>query len=205
MPSMPKIIVENSAPSQGRPAEAVRWSAPLVIKEGATSAIDIGCGRLRNLPILKNKFRELCLFETRRQIERQNLIKLQSKTISVVSWEERGSASRMFDAAFLISVLHIVPSMRTRRALTKFAVDRLAPGGFLITDVPNHETYYARRCSTENQHLDGYLMRWGESSYTFYKNFSAVEFDQFILLDQRLSLFAKHSYDKHIIRIWRKV
>ena len=81
---------------------------------------------------------------------------------------------------------------------------KLFPFGYLVIDVPCQENYYRHKCTAENVFNDGWVM--GNGTYrTFYKNYSAKELDS--LLNKRFSLeqFKKVWFDKHIIRIMKKI
>jgi len=77
------------------------------------------------------------------------------------------------------------------------------PGGFIVVDVPQSETYYNRRRLKLSRYRDGYLLRWG-SYYTFYKSFYKKDLDAMFIAVPELNLFQKTWYSKHLIRIWRK-
>jgi hypothetical protein len=76
--------------------------------------------------------------------------------------------------------------------------------GLILVDVPTHETYYARRCNEENQHLDGWVM--GKGQYrTFYKNFTAKQIDDFIRKSASFQKIDANSQIKHVTRIFKKM
>src|SRR5205814_5221487 len=108
-----------------------------------------------------------------------------------------------YEAIFLISVLHIIDKPRIRKSLVRLAHEKLKSGHFLVTDVPTGEAYYRQRCTSENRFGDGWVM--GTASVkTFYKNYSALEFDRLVTSDTTFTLFRKISVDHHIVRIWQR-
>ena len=108
----------------------------------------------------------------------------------------------IYDAIFFISVLHIIPDPRYRQNLVKLAAAKIRPGGFIVVDVPQSETYYIRRLDKLPRYKDGYLLRWG-GHYTFYKNFYCAELDAMFMKIPGIQLFRKIHYCKHLIRIWK--
>jgi hypothetical protein len=198
----PDIRVESSAPSQRRSAFSVRWSAPILAEEGVTSVADFGSGTLRNLREQEKNFDEIALVETeircktlRGGIAGKNHIRLQSTKV----YQEDHT---VYDAIFFISVLHIIPDPKYRQKLVKMAAGKIRPGGFIVVDVPQSETYYNRRLRKLPRHKDGYLLRWG-NHYTFYKSFYCEELDAIFEKIKGIRLFKKVHYCKHLIRIWQ--
>ena len=103
----------------------------------------------------------------------------------------------------MVSVLHIIPEPRYRQRILRSAVKKLNPGGFIVVDVPQSETYYNRRRGALLRYKDGYLLRHGKY-FTFYKSFYSQELDSmFHRAGRGLELFEKIGYTKHLIRIWR--
>jgi SAM-dependent methyltransferase len=197
------IRVENSAPSQRRPAQSVTWAAPLLKNQGVESIVDFGCGRLRNLKSLQEFFANITLVDTEIQCGRIERDFPEVKSENLVDSQSFFSENKKFDAFLCISVLHIVPIYALRRKIIKKAFDSLNEGGFFVTDVPSSETYYARKKDTLPKYRDGMLLGAGQVR-TFYKNFSAKEFDEMISDSSKFSFWKKYGQDKHIIRIWRR-
>jgi hypothetical protein len=198
----PNIRVENSAPSQRQSAFSVRWSAPILAKEGVINIADFGSGALRNLHVQERIFHEITLVETevrcktlRPSLAGKNHVRLQSTK----AFHDDNST---YDAIFLIAVLHIIPDRNYRQKIVKLAAAKIRPGGFMVVDVPQSETYYIRRFAKLPRHKDGYLLRWG-SHYTFYKNFYCAELDEMFAKIAGIQLFRKVHYCKHLIRIWK--
>lgn len=202
-PNGPDIRVESSAPSQIRPAFSVRWSAPMLRKAGIKSVVDFGAGTLRNLPILERHFDEITVVETKKRCASLKPKLDRKNHISLFSNHDFRNGHRSYDALFLVCVLHIVPCPRERLRIVRLAAERIRPGGFIVVDVPQSETYYNRRKAHLLGHNDGYLLKWGRH-FTFYKSFYADELDGLFTTAGELPLFAKTWYPKHLIRIWQK-
>lgn len=198
----PDIRVESSAPSQKRSAFSVRWAAQLLAKEGATKIADVGSGRLRNLRIQERSFDEITLVETRKGCDSLHSSVVGKNHLRLLSSEDFLADDAKYDAAFFISVLHIIPDSKLRQKLIRGTAKKIRPGGFLVVDVPQGETYYTRRAQQLPRYRDGYLLRRGDH-YTFYKNFHSEELDSMFTRMPGIQLFKKVHYCKHLIRIWK--
>lgn len=198
------IRVENSAPSQPRSAYSVRWAAPILVDEGVARIADIGSGLLRNLSVQGRHFDEVALVETPRRCEMLRPEVVGKNHVLLQPTKEFENAPEKYDAVFLISILHTIPSPRNRQRIVNMAIRKIRVGGFIVVDVPQSETYYNRRRDKLQIHNDGFLLRWG-AHYTFYKNFYRSELDAMFLRNKSMELFRKIHYCKHLIRIWKKV
>ncbi len=203
MPSKYHIQVENSAPSQGKPAKSVYWAISVLGNAKIKSVVDLGCGRLRNLPPLQDHYKNITLVDTKLQCARivknvPDVPYIRLKTIEEFTAEEN-----TYDAIFLISVLHVIDKLSVRKELLTLASRKLNSFGFLVVDVPNGIQYYRVHCTPQNKYKDGWVMGSGNVK-TFYKNFYAVELDRLINSSSSFRLYKKVWFDKHIVRIWQK-
>lgn len=197
-----KIVVENSAPSQVKPAKSVVWACNL-LKNDKFNVADIGCGRLRNLVTLNSSFSSLVLVDTKNQCERIRNSKQNIGSSELLDFETFISRDDKFDVVFIICVLHIIPDIAERKRILDQACIKLKENSFLVIDVPSGVNYYRKRMSSENKYKDGYL--FGSSSIkTFYKNYHRIELDKFVTKNRPLSLYRKTYFDKHLVRIYRK-
>lgn len=202
MPQKFIIQVENSAPSQSKPAKSVRWAAPLLRSEGVRSIADLGCGRLRNLRVMTKNFRNITLVDTQIQCNRIAGTLPHIHGIRLLPVEEFERDRSTYDAIFIVSVLHIIPKPNARRDLLRLAASKLNDPGIIVIDVPSGERYYRQHCTSENKYRDGWTMGSG-SIRTFYKNFYSTELDSLVQSCTGLQLSLVKSEDKHLIRIWR--
>jgi len=197
------IRPHNSAPSQGQSAYSVRWALPILAENNVARVADYGCGRFRNLKILQNEFDEVDLIELPAQVKRIKELLPSSNSLKLFSSDEFLNSSKKYDAIFLISVLHTMPSIIMRRHILRRCGEKLKKGGFLIIDVPQSETYYLRRQREFRPYKDGWLMKRG-NSYTFYKNYYSEELDDMTEKCASCKIYKKVRYCKHLIRIWQK-
>lgn len=198
-----KIVVENSAPSQGKPAKSVAWASEILKNLGVTRLVDIGCGRLRNLATLRRFFSDITLVDTKLQCGRIENLLPKSSRIKLLDNEQFKNSRQKFNAAFLISILHVIPDLASRNALLSLAINKTYKSGYIVIDVPSGERYYRQKCTPKNKYRDGWLMGNG-TTRTFYKNYTATELDAFLTNDNPLELFRKVWFDKHIVRIMKK-
>lgn len=203
MKSKYKIQVENSAPSQTQVAKSVVWASEKLASVGVAHVVDIGCGKLRNLKVLEKSFPQITLVDTELQCGRISDLVPTRKGVRLLSTKEFEAAHGKYHAIFFISVLHIIDKPRTRKKLILLVHDKLKSGGYLVTDVPTGEAYYRKRCTSENKYGDGWVMGTGNVK-TFYKNYSAPEFERLITSNTTFTLHDKLSIDHHIIRMWQK-
>lgn len=198
-----KIVVENSAPSQVKPAKSVAWASKILKNLGVTRVVDIGCGRLRNLGTLRKFFGHITLVDTKLQCTRIKDLLPKSSSVELLDNEQFTISRKKFNAAFLISILHVIPDIEMRNAVLSLAINKIYKSGYVVIDVPSGVSYYRQKCTYENKHQDGWVMGIG-STRTFYKNYTTKELDAFLTSDNRLELFRKVWFDKHIVRIMKK-
>ena len=200
-----KIIVrvENSAPSQSKPAKSVSWATDILRNNGVNEVVDLGCGRLRNLKVLKEGFKSITLVDTLLQCQRIRDEVKKNKKVKLLSNIEFVKENKKYDAIFMISILHTIPIIKERKNLISLAISKLKLNGYLIIDVPTGVTYYRNRCTGENKYKDGYLMGNGNIK-TFYKQYFAAELDKLLTESNQLKLFKKIYFDKHLTRIMVK-
>jgi trans-aconitate methyltransferase len=203
MPPKYRIQIENSAPSQGKPARSVCWATSILKAEGVTSVVDLGCGRLRNLRTLQDHFDDITLVDTKLQCIRVANGGANLSSARLMTIDEFKAEDRTYDAIFLISVLHVLDKISIRKellALTRFKLNNL---GFLVVDVPSGIQYYRVHCTPENQFRDGWVMGSGNIK-TFYRNYYAQELDRLVSSSTSFHLYKKTWFDKHLVRIWQK-
>ena len=194
------ILVENSAPSQGKPAKSARWASEILQNLGIYNVADLGCGRLRNLIIFENHFSEITLIDTDLQCDRIRGLTPEVENIKLITSSIFQEEQKLYEAIFLISVLHIIPEPKMRSDLLDLAISKLTRPGFLIVDVPTGISYYRHKCTNDRKYSDGYVMGHGRHR-TFYKNFHAKDLDALLSMNDQLKLYKKVYFDKHLVRI----
>lgn len=139
-----KIRTHLSAPSQRRPAACVSYYAPVLRELGATHVADFGRGRLRNRSVLKDHFDRVDYIEQPELIEKI-CDQVKSNSERVICYDEWILERTLYDAIFLIFVIHTIPSITYRKRIIFEIKRRIRKGGFLLVAVPQSETYYNRR------------------------------------------------------------
>lgn len=203
MPLKYNIQVENSAPSQGKPAKSVYWAASILKTENVKSVVDLGCGRLRNLKPLQDHFKDVTLVDTKLQCARIAGVDANLSRARLMPIDEFIKEDCTYDAIFLISVLHVLDQRALRRELLTLAKAKLRKFGFLVVDVPSGIQYYRVHCTPENKYRDGWVMGAG-SIKTFYRSYHAKELDKLVISSTAFELYKKTWFDKHLVRIWKK-
>jgi hypothetical protein len=203
MPKKFNVVVENSAPSQVKPAYSVETSSAILRDQGVKNIVDFGCGRLRNLSIFRKHFSQITLVDTKLQCERISSLFQSSPNLKLFPESQFLISHEKYDAIFVISVLHIIPNPQLRRHILSVLTTMLSTPGYLVVDVPTAERYYRHHQKEENKYQDGWVMGSGPN-YTFYKNFVSIELDKLVQSTTGLNIFQKIQRDKHLIRIWHK-
>lgn len=196
------IQIEYSALSQKISAYSVRWASKCLAKQGVTNVAEVGCGRLRNLSVLREYFETVDLVETNNQIKKIRDLVPESNAVNLLSNEEFEKQNTKYDAIFLISVLHTLPYKIDRAKILQVCESNLNNGGILVLDVPQSETYYNRRRSTSRKFNDVWLIRHGDR-YSFYKSYFRAELNNFVRDSTTLELVTPTFYSKHLISLWR--
>jgi len=197
------ITVENSAPFQKKTAKSVTWAAEILRDLGVTRVVDIGCGRLRNLKVFQTFFSHITLVDTELQCKRTKDLVPKLEQVRLIDTERFMQYKNKFHAAFLISVLHIIPDKKSRERILSMAIEKVRGPGYIVIDVPYGENYYRQKCTIENKYRDGWIMGDGQNR-TFYKNYNARELDELLINRMSLELFKKVWFDKHIVRIMKR-
>lgn len=83
--------------------------------------------------------------------------------------EEFLSTGLRLGGAYVVNVLHTLPSAQERIALLSAVRRNLRSSGFLLIDVPYYEHYYKGKMNRENAYRDGYLFPQGKGRFTFYR------------------------------------
>ena len=198
------IMVENSAPSQRKSAKSVTWASKILSDLGVTKVVDIGCGRLRNLDALQAFFTHITLVDTKLQCERIKGLVPKSEQVRLIDSEQFTHNKKKFHAAFLISVLHVIPDKKLRKQLLTMATEKVCKSGYVVIDVPCGEKYYRQKCTPENKYKDGWIMGDGYHR-TFYKNYNTRELDELLTSGMSIELCKKVWFDKHIVRIMKRL
>lgn len=199
------IRPENSAPSQRKPAQSIGFFCPFLKEKEVQSVADIGCGRLRNAIGLLDEFREVFFVDTELQCKRVKPLfqEYRRKGVQLLSAEKFYDSDIVVDAVLIISVFHTIPSIAIRYGIIREAAKHIRTHGYMCIDVPKSERYYRQHCTKEREYSDGWVMG-NKKTKTFYKPYTAHEFDDFIACVSGFEEIAKKYIPKHVIRVYQK-
>jgi SAM-dependent methyltransferase len=149
--------------------------------ERVETTVDYGCGKLRYLDEIATKTDRLILVDSIIQFERQQVIFGELTCISEIAhssnWlgtmttREFSASHGMFDRAFLMNVLQIIPIPQIRSEVLRRIFRALKPGGELITCVQYRNSDFTRMSKMKNsfRFRDGMIIEHlrGTSFYGF--------------------------------------
>lgn len=150
----------------------------------ARTVADQGCGQLRHLQCLLDKFEQITLVDTRFQLSRRFRINGAAITLAdyvaslpdgardrlkVVEAEKFQHSSGSLDVILAINTFDVVPP-RVRRELVRAAIRNLRTGGVFVVIIPRNDTTITNRCSNANRFLDGHVFEH-HGTMTFFRNF----------------------------------
>jgi SAM-dependent methyltransferase len=147
--------------------------------------VDLGCGKLRHLNILREYSKNIFLVDTKFQIERRQKFGdilctmheyLESvispdETIKEVETKDFEKQQNNVDAVFSIGVMPVVLEA-DRKQMLHSAYRNLRPGGYFVVIIPRNDSSILKNCTPNNKIEDGYYFKnRGHEIYTFYINF----------------------------------
>jgi SAM-dependent methyltransferase len=201
-----EITGELSAIASRPCPRSIRQLAPQLATE-ANRVADIGCGYLAGTAELLRHHKRVYAVDTvvQRQRIADRLRPLEAAT-GFAGFRSSGEfqASKLrLGGAYLINVLHTVPSVAERVSLLRSSHQNLCSGGFAVVDVPSYEHYYSQRMQTDNAFGDGYIFCHPGNRYTFYRFCAAEELDDWASA-ANLEFERAVSDHHHQVRIYRK-
>jgi hypothetical protein len=164
----------------GRPcARSIRVIAPTL---DADRAGDIGCGFMAGtMELLKHHGVVFAVDREANRSRLQDQIAIAARHPAFggfLSFEELARKRLRLDAAYVVNVLHTLPSAEERLTLLSAVHRNVRRAGTLVLDVPSYEHYYAQRMTSKNAHGDGYVFEHPGAIFTFYRFTSDQELDE---------------------------
>lgn len=185
---MPKIRSDYSAQridAQPNPMLVKCLNRMAELQLGSGSAVDLGCGKLRHLTVLRRRYREITLVDTALQLGREHklgtktstipeyvdaLRKRKGETLTVMEFGEFSKAKPLrVGVVFCVAVFDVVLSS-TRRELARAAKRHLRRDGLFVLVVPRNDSSIVRRCTAANAFQDGHVFAH-HGVHTFFRNF----------------------------------
>lgn len=205
---LPVNIVPELSAIASRPApRSIRLAAPRLANE-AKRAVDVGCGYMQGTrELLRHHEKVYAVDSAAQQTRIASEIEECAAHESFAGfkmWDEFKATRLRLGAAYVVNVLHTLPSRELRVQLLEAVRQNLRRDGFLLLDVPYYEHYYTGRMTLANAYADGYIFSQGAGKFTFYRFTSVDEMDEWAQLagfrfDFRLT------DNHHWVRIYRPV
>lgn len=198
---MRKITIQSEhsavAANTRKASRSVQAAINALRKRGAERVCEIGCGLLANTPHFLRAFPSVVLTDQGGQYERikYNLAGLARQYRSLTNFVDANAFRTMalgLDAAIVINVLHVLPSIEERVECLEATSGNLHARGFVYVDVPHNVTYYQKPPKNSVRFRDGWAIRKGDY-FTFYKDMSTSELAKYaaragFLLDEKLAI-----------------
>jgi hypothetical protein len=116
---------------------------------------------------------------------------------------EEFAVSRLrLGGAYVINVLHTLPSEDERVGLLEAVRQNLRKSGYVAVDVPSYEHYYSSRMSPANRFADGYVFEKYPGRFTFYRLTTVAEMDEWAEA-AGLTFDFRVSDNHHWVRVYR--
>lgn len=194
------IRSENAAKPHTMPSSYLCDYIKGSVKNG--SALDFGCGKLRYSQQLIDKFETVTFLDSRKQLERVQIIRGVQTTISeyvhnnykkanVVSFENLLKIKSFYDFILCANVLSAIPCKSTIDKIVIGIRDLLKDDGEAII-VNQYKSSYFKKYETGTNHLHGYI----------YQNSRSASY--YGLLDEELVSEICLNNDLSIIKSWSK-
>jgi SAM-dependent methyltransferase len=178
---MPVHIEPELSAIASRPCpRSIRENAPVLAQE-ARRVADVGCGFMKGTEELLKHHERVYAVDTELQRDRidKRIVKLSGNPRfgGFKSFDEFAQSSLRLGGAYVVNVLHTLPSPRRRVSLLQVVRKNLRRDGFVLIDVPYYEHYYTEKMTPENAHGDGYVFPQGGERFTFYRFSSREDID----------------------------
>lgn len=199
------IRSELSAIASSPPARSLALAAS-VLAPSASKVADVGCGFMQGTKELLKYHNSVYAIDTVAQQTRiaGRITECEAHpSFSGFRSSDSFSKSRLrLHGAYVVNVLHTLPTVKRRVELLEAVRRNLTAGGFVVVDVPYYEWYYKKRMVAENAYKDGFVFSHGAEKYTFYRFTTIDELDQWaaaagFAFDFRLTT------NHHWIRVYR--
>ncbi|OUE74633.1 ymfD [Citrobacter freundii] len=159
------IRSENAAKPHTMPSSYLCDHIKNSIKKG--SALDFGCGKLRYSGQLVNKFETVTFLDSRKQLERVQIIRGVQTTIpdyvannyrnaNVVSFESIDKITNLYDFILCANVLSAIPCKSTIYKIISAIRELLKSDGEAMI-VNQYKSSYFKKYESGIKHLHGYI------------------------------------------------
>lgn len=181
-------------------------AAPRLARE-AQNVADVGCGYMQGtLELIQHHAKVYAVdsdLQKHRIAQRIAICQTYPAFGGFKTWDEFKSLSLRLGGAYVVNVLHTLPSVDQRVELLEVVRQNLKREGFVLIDVPYYEHYYKERMIAENAYGDGYIFRQGPDKYTFYRFTTVAELDEWAR-DAGFRFDFRIVDNHHWVRIYRR-
>ncbi len=165
------------------------------------NALDFGCGKLRYSEQLVNKFETVTFLDSRRQLERVQIIRGVQTTIpdyvinnyknaNIVSYENIDKITNHYDFILCANVLSAIPCESTIHKVLSAIRELLKSDGEALI-VNQYKSSYSKRYESGIKHLHGYIYQ--NSRNAFYYGLLDVDTVSKICSDNNLEIIKSWS------------
>lgn len=199
------IVREYSAVASSPAARSIRLLAPQ-LAANADRVADVGCGYMQGtLELLQHHDRVYAIdteFQRSRIAERLAEAGSQSGFAGFRTAEWFATSRLRLAGAYIVNVLHTLPSVDERVGVLTAARRNLRRSGFVVVDVPCYEHYYSSRMTEENRFSDGYIFKKYPGRFTFYRFTTVQEMDAWAAA-AGLAFDFRVTDNHHYVRVYR--
>ncbi|ENN8462580.1 methyltransferase domain-containing protein [Escherichia coli] len=193
------IRSENAAKPHTTPSNYLCKQIESTNKNG--NALDFGCGKLRYSEQLVNKFETVTFLDSRRQLERVQIIRGVQTTIpdyvinnyknaNIVSYENIDKITNHYDFILCANVLSAIPCESTIHKVLSAIRELLKSDGEALI-VNQYKSSYFKRYESGIKHLHGYIYQ--NSRNAFYYGLLDVDTVSKICSDNNLEIIKSWS------------
>lgn len=203
---MPVEVAPEFSAVPNRPApRSIRVLAPELAQDG-DRVVDIGCGFTAGTQEMLRHHDAVYAVDSARQQKRiKGRLEVCERDPRFRGFRTSESFSQMrlrLKVAYVINVLHTLPSPAARIEILESARRNLTVRGTLVVDVPASESWYSSRMTPERCFSDGYVFRRPGQPHTFYRFCSEEELDHWASA-AGFSFERKVAIHHHRVRIYR--
>lgn len=173
----------RSTPSCPHPMAELERIAEEFVARKTRSVIDFGAGRGRHTCTLAAHLGTVTAVELEKNIPalKEGVEQCKRRGLTVWTAGQFGESKRKYDGALIAFVLHTIPREDMRTALLDTLASKLRGKGTLVAVVPGGDSKYrAKFRDGMRQYGDGWIRLYPNDTFSFYKNYTAAEFDAFL-------------------------
>lgn len=179
-----------------------------MLASDAARVADVGCGYMRGTIELLRHHKRVYAIDSELQRARISArladCEREPAFAGFRTISEFEQSQLRLEGAYLVNVLHTLPSVDQRLDALRMIRRNVRRAGFVLIDVPAYEHYYKDRMRPSNRFGDGYVFEKYPGRFTFYRFTTPTELDGWaasagFMFERR---FVDHH---HWVRLYRAV